>query len=428
MGLITSNMIGAGVFLSAGFMAQTMGPGTILLAWIVGAILAMAGARAYASVAMLVPRSGGEYRYLSELMHPFLGYLSGWASLLLGFTAPIAIDVLAAGAYAQALLPIIPPRLFAFLLVVMLTSMHASSLRFSRFTHVLLAGLNVLLVLSFAVVGLTLGSHDWPAWRPPITETGFPVAAFAGSLFYIAFAFSGWNAAAYVADEFRSPARDVPRAMVTACGAVAVLYLAVNWIFVANLQPSSASVVFEYETRRITLGHVVMSQIAGGFGGRVMSLITMIVFMSASSVMVLVGPRVYAEMARDGYLPRIFAAREGRPPVGSIVLQGVLALVLLFTHELQQILQNIGALLTLFTALTAATLFFVRWGRNDRVRPPMVSVFAAGIYVVSAAWMLYYGFRSSVQLLLWVAVSVLPAAVAFFLARRRASFARLHGE
>ena len=91
MGMVIANMIGAGVFLSTGYMAQTLTPKQILLAWVVGALLALAGAKAYASIAQIVPQSGGEYKYLSKLIHPSLGYLAGWASLLLGFSAPIAI-------------------------------------------------------------------------------------------------------------------------------------------------------------------------------------------------------------------------------------------------------------------------------------------------------------------------------------------------
>ena len=131
MGMVIANMIGAGVFLSTGFMAQDLTPKQILLAWAIGAFLALAGARAYAGIAQIVPKSGGEYRYLSTLVHPALGYLAGWASLLLGFSAPIAIDAIAAGAFANTLAHWINPKLFAALLIVLLTGVHAIGLRFS---------------------------------------------------------------------------------------------------------------------------------------------------------------------------------------------------------------------------------------------------------------------------------------------------------
>ncbi len=417
-GLVSANMIGAGVFLSAGFMAQEMGPAAILLAWVVGGLVALAGARAYAAVATLVPRSGGEYRYLSTLMHPFLGYLSGWGSLLLGFSAPVAIDALAAGAYARTLWPWIEADLFAALLIAALTAVHATSLTGSRRTQMSLSGLNVLLVTGFVVVGLCLGSNSWPTWQPTAAAPGPPVAAFMKSLFYIAFAFSGWNAAAYVAEEFAHPKRDVPRAMLAGCAAVGALYLAVNWIFVANLQPASATAVFDYATTHVTLGHVVMRAVAGELGARVMSAVTLVVFVSAASVMTLVGPRVYAAMAGDGFLPAAFGNRAGRPPAGAVILQGALALVLLSTHRLAEILLNTGALLTLFSALTALSLFRVRWARPDWPRPTWPSLACAGVHVGSVAWMLYFGFGHSWRLVSWVTLVTLAAAVAFLATRR----------
>ena len=144
MGMVIANMIGAGVFLSTGFMAQELTPRQILLAWAIGAFLALAGARAYAGLARIVPKSGGEYQYLSTLVHPALGYLAGWASLLLGFSAPIAIDAVAAGAFAKTLSAWIDPKLFAALLIVLLTSVHAVRLRFSVNTQ------NVLVLVKIA--------------------------------------------------------------------------------------------------------------------------------------------------------------------------------------------------------------------------------------------------------------------------------------
>ena len=411
VGLVAANMIGAGVFLSAGFMAQEMGPGLVLLAWVVGTVIAVAGTRAYGTVARLVPRSGGEYRYLSELLHPSLGYLAGWASLLVGFAAPIAASAIAAGYFAATLAPV-PPLLVGSLVIVALTALHAGGFRLSRRTQDGLVVVKAALLLGFAVLGLVHAAGRWPSWSPPAPAES-PVAAFAGSLFFVAFAFSGWNAAVYAAEEFRDPRRDVPRAMLLGCLLVAALYLAVNWVFVATLTPQQASVVLTYESQRVTLGHVVMSELLGPRGGQAMSVLTIIAFVSSVSAMLFVGPRVYAAMARDGLLPRIFAREAGRTPRASVVLQGVLALVLLFTHELQQILSNVGAILTLFAALVALSLFRVRFARPDLPRPGTGSLIAAGLYVVFAAWMLYFGFRGATHLVAWL-VAIAAAALLFY--------------
>src|SRR5262245_58212253 len=102
VGLVVANMIGAGVLLSTGFMAQDLGPGPILAAWAVGAIIALAGAKAYGALVSIIPRSGGEYRFLFDLIHPVIGYAAGWTSLLVGFSAPVAVDAVAAGSFARS--------------------------------------------------------------------------------------------------------------------------------------------------------------------------------------------------------------------------------------------------------------------------------------------------------------------------------------
>jgi APA family basic amino acid/polyamine antiporter len=419
VGLVLSNMIGAGVFLSAGFMAQDMGPGPLLLAWVAGAALALCGATAYAEVARRVPRSGGEYRYLSELLHPALGYLAGWASLLVGFSAPVAVDALAAGAFARALGLGLPPGVVAAAAVVLLTAVHAARLESSRWTQNILAALKVVLMLGFVAVGLAAGHNAWPTWQPPHPTPGFPTGAWMNSLFYVGFAFSGWNAAIYASEEFAHPERDVPRAMQLGCAGVGLLYLIVNWIFVANLRPEQATAVFTYETDRVTLGHVVMRELVGDNGSKLMSAVILLLLLSAMSAMTYTGPRVYAAMAKDGFLPRALAGQPGKPPVGSLMLQGSLALVLIFTHELQEVLGNVGAILTLFAALTALGLWREKLQPRGRPAPPLVSLLAAGVYVLSAAMMLYYGFKSSTHLLLWVGLVAAVALGAYALTRAR---------
>lgn len=421
VGLVAANMIGAGVLLSTGFMAQSMGPGAILLAWAAGAALALCGARAYAEAARLVPRSGGEYRYLSELLHPSVGYAAGWASLLVGFSAPVAVDALAAGAFANTLSAAFDPRWTGAGLIVGLTALHAAGLKASVRGQNLLVALKLALFAGFICFGLFAGSSQFPAWTPPEHGAGFPLAAFMGSLFYIAFAFSGWNAASYAAEEFREPG-DVPRAMLTGCALVAALYLAVNWVFVANLTPADASAVFRYESESVTLGHVIALRLAGPGAARLMSALVILLFVSAMSAMTFAGPRVYAAMARDGFLPKVFAGREGRPPAASVFLQSALALLIVFTHDLRQALGNVGAILTLFAALTAAGLFRARFSAGGRFqKPPAAALIAAGVYSASAAYMLYFGFRDkSSTLLLWLA-GVLAAAFAAYALTRAAA-------
>lgn len=414
-------MVGAGVFLSAGFMAQDLSAGSILIAWLVGALLAMAGARAYAEVSILIPRSGGEYRYLSELYHPALGYLAGWASLLVGFAAPTAISAYAAAAFAFAVLGLEggPVRWLATGLIAALSLLHSLGLQLSKWTQNGLVLLKGALLLSFVGVGMVFGSQRWPTWGPAGDSAGFAPMPFAMSLFYVAYAFSGWNAAAYAADEFHEPKRDVPRAMLIGCALVGVLYLLVNWVLVANLSPEQARVVYQYEEARVTLGHIVAAELLGELGSRAMSAVIAVAMLSSMSAMLLVGPRVYAEMARDGFLPSALAAPEGKPPSLSVLLQGVLAVALLHLHSIGELLSNVAGVLVLFSALVALGLFFVKRRHPNLAAPRPQALIAAAIYVGSSAWMLFNALRSNIGLLPWLAAVASAGLGAYFLTGTR---------
>jgi APA family basic amino acid/polyamine antiporter len=419
MGMVIANMIGAGVFLSTGFMAQDMNSQQILCAWIVGMLIAMTGAKAYSGIAQLVPQSGGEYRFLSALMHPALGYLAGWASLLIGFSAPIAISAMAAGAFAGTLHSGVNAASVAALVILALTAAHASGMRISITAQNALVAVKILLVAGFILAGLICGSNAWPEWTPPHASEGFPVGSFMKNLFYIAFAFSGWNAAIYAASEFKNPKRDVPRAMMPGCLVVGILYLFINWIFVANLTPEQSAVVFSYETDRITLGHLIMQNILGDAGAACMSIFAIIVFISSASAMTFLGPRVYAAMAQDGFLPAALKGKEGKAPVGAVMLQGAIALFLVLVYQLQEVLSNAGAILTLFSALTVFSLFWICFKRREYPRPAPSVLIAGGLFLMLSVGMLYFGFQGSPTLNLWVGICILSALTGYFIAKRK---------
>jgi len=420
MGMVIANMIGAGVFLSTGYMAQTLTPKEILLAWVVGALLALAGARAYAQISQIVPKSGGEYKYLSTLVHPSLGYLAGWASLLLGFSAPIAIDAYAAGAYANTLAPWVNPKIFAAIIIILLTGVHAIGLRFSVTTQNILVLIKIALVVGFIGIGLFGGQNAWPDWKPPSPSEGIPIGSFMQNLLFITFAFSGWNAAVYAASEFRNPRRDVARAITLGCALVGILYLVVNWVFVANLTPEQCAIVTSNETGRITLGHLIMKNLIGETGAACMSILVIVAFISAMSAMIFLGPRVYAEMAKDGFLPRVLQGREGKAPIGAVILQGAIALFLVFAYQLGEVLSSVGAILTLFSALTVFGLFWMYFRNRKPVKLSPVTMIAGLFYLVLSGIMLYFGFKTSGVLNLWVGACILASLVGYFLTRRKA--------
>lgn len=414
VGLVLANMIGAGVLLSAGFMAQSMGPGPILVAWVFGMALALLGTRAYGAIAAISGESGGEYRYLLDYVHPALGYLAGWGSLLVGFSAPIAVDAMAVGAYANTLMPGPDPRITGSLVIIALTAVHALNVRSSKWTQNALVLVKVVLILGFVALGLAYGSWAWPTWQPPGAAEGggFPFKDVLLQQYWIAFAFAGWNAAIYAAGEFKDPKRDVPRAMMIGCAIVGALYLVVNWVFVANITPEMATVVFAFDDTRITLGHAVMESLLGPAGGTFMSVLTLLAFVSAMSAMTLVGPRVYAAMARDGYLPSFLAGEHGQPPVGSLILQAAVSLLFLWSHSILEAVQSTSLVIMVFSGLTVLSVFRIK-ARPDLPDPPLSALLAGGAYAIVVFGLIAIGLMNFTKLS-WTAGAMVGVPLVFY--------------
>ena len=394
VGIVIANMIGAGVLTTPGYMAMALKPSYILLGWLVGGVAALCGARAYAAVAHAIPRSGGEYRYLSTLWHPLLGYLAGFTSLIVGFSQPVALDTQLVGRYVNTLGVDIDWRIITIAVIVLVTLLHSINLRASRRGQNILVAVKFALVLGFIAVGLVAGSNSWPTWVPEPSKDGLPLAPFFNNLVFISFCFSGWNAAIYASEEFANPRRDVPRAMLIGCSVVIAIYMLVNWVFVANLTPANYGEWISGDVHKITLGHIVMNQLVGSTGAKVMSVFMIIALLSATSAMTMIGPRVYAAMARDGYLPKVFAGEDGKPPVWSVILQGGIAIAVAMTTSFINAIATVGAILTLMAALTALGVFKLQFDPRQAEKPGIVPLIAATIFVALSAWMLYFTFTS----------------------------------
>lgn len=401
VGLVVADMVGAGVLTTSGFMALELSAPLILLDWIAGGLVALCGALAYAALARRIPKSGGEYRYLSTLVHPAVGYLAGWTSLLVGFSVPVAIAALAAGAFAQTIVSDIDPKLVAGLIILFITGLHAANLRASKWTQNALAAVKAVLLVGFIGTGLIAGSNTLPPAPPEaVSHDGFPLAAFFTSLIFITFCYTGWNAATYAAEEFEDPRRNVPRAMIIGCTSVTVIYALVNWVFVTNLSRADMAGWIAGDTDRITLAHLVMLQLIGSAGAKVMSVVVIIALASAISAMTLIGPHVYAEMAKDRFLPPTLAGRDGQPPVGSVLLQSSLAMSLVVLSGFRELLNNVSSILAIVSAVTVLSIF--RMLRDDgQERPGAPAIVGALVYAAMSAWMVYYAMGASRRVDVW---------------------------
>ena len=392
-GLVIANMIGVGVLVSTGYMAQDMSAMPILVAWILGTIIAGLGVLAYSAVVAVVRESGGEYRFLSDLIHPYLGYISGWGSLILGFSAAIAVDAHAIGSFLNTLMQGPDPRMLGAIVIVAITMLHAFDVNISHRSQNLLVAFKLSFLVAFVLLALVWGNNAIPDWSPPNQGEGFPWSKVIENQFWIAFAFSGWNAAVYAASEFRDPRYEVPRSMMVGLVTVAILYLAINWVFVANLTPADAIAVFNYEETRITLAHLVAHDIFGSHGAKITSILVIVAFVSAISAMMIIGPRVYAAMADDGYLPGFFKLRDGKPPLNATLLQAIVSLLFLFSHSLRDAVLAASGFLMLFSALTAASVFKLSFDKREP-RPSWLHLGSSTLFILAMVTILYMALKN----------------------------------
>ena len=229
-------MVGTGVFTSLGF--QVLGiqsPFALLMLWIVGGLIALCGAVCYGELAAAMPRSGGEYHFLSQIYHPALGFLSGWVSATVGFAAPTALAALALGQYAKSVWPNLEPTWLSVAVVLALALVHGLSTRAGSRLQVVITALKVAVLVVFIGAGAVVGegqplhlapaAADWQALLSP---------AFAISLVYVSYAYSGWNAAVYVTGEIHNPQRNLSRILLAGTAVVLLLYVGLNYVFLRS--------------------------------------------------------------------------------------------------------------------------------------------------------------------------------------------------
>ena len=356
--LVVASMIGTGVFTTSGFLlAELKSRWAVLAIWLAGGIVAALGALSYGALARRIPESGGEYLFLSRTLHPALGFVAGWISLLVGFSAPLAAVAFAFGEYIKPWLPGWPASLSGSMLLVVFAAVHA--LHVQRGAWVQNAAVLVKLLLIVFFVGFAFARLQPPA--EPISVRA-PVSAFAVSLVWVSFSYSGWNAAVYVGGEIRDPARNLPRSLLLGTGLVTLVYLALNGVFLFSVPP-------EVLSGKLEVGRIAAGALGGPALANAVAVLVCLALLTSASSLVMAGPRVYARMAADGYFPRWLAAPEG-PPRAAIAFQLLIALALLWSAAYESLLTYIGFTLGLSTAATVFGLIVLRRREGERLQVP----------------------------------------------------------
>ena len=387
--IVVANMIGSAIFSVTGNMAtQTPSHFALLLSWVIGGLMALAGALSYSELASRYPRSGGEYHFLSLIYHPSIGFVSGFVSLVVGFSAAIAANAYIFAIYTNQFLAFgISEQILAISLVTLLTVIHATNIHYGVAVQNIFALLKVGLIAFFILAGLFVPTEH------PVSVNLIPSSSdwdqvfsktFAVGMINVFYAYLGWNAAVYVTGEIKNARRNVPLALLIGTGTVTVLYLLINYVFLKT-------VPIEALQGEVKIGTLSAEAIFGSKIAQLLSFMIAFALVSSTSSMVMAGPRVTEAMGEDYPLFKWVVVRKGSGgPLVALGMQWAIAVSLILTSSFFQILSFIGFTLSLFSALTVAGVYVSRIKHgtpSEGVAKVIGYPFTPAIFILLSLWM-----------------------------------------
>lgn len=427
--IVIANMIGAGIFTTSGLLMAGLNDPILMIAlWAVGGIIALCGALSYGELGAAMPGAGGEYLFLSKLYNPLFGFLSGWVSFVVGFSAPIAASAMGFSEYFLRAVPALPEwlsaagimnikatgKILSVSVILIFTFIHYRGIKTGARIQNVLTLLKVLLIIILIFAGISSGKGDMANFSRQASE----IQGFAGwktiglSLMWIMFAYSGWNASTYLGSEIKNPAKTLPGSLIYGTGIVMFLYLALNILYVYGISPEEMNGV-------ISVGGLAMGNLFGKSAEVLFSLLISFALFSSLSAFIIIGPRVYYSMAGDGLFFRSVAKIHPKfeVPSNSILLQGLIAVILVLSGSFEQILTYMGFALGIFPVLTVIGIWKLRKNKPEALRLkgfPVTQI----IYISAGIMILLLSFlerpaESSVALL-----TVLAGIPAYLLFRR----------
>lgn len=354
--LVIANMIGTGVFTSLGFqLFDIHSVFTILVLWLLGGVISFCGALVYGELGVAIPRSGGEYVYLSKLMHPSIGFLSGWVSSTVGFAAPVALASMALGTYVHKIIPQVNITVCALTVVAIITIIHSTNLKVGSGFQKILTLLKVIVIIGFILAGLihTPGHQITIAPQPTSLNEIFS-AGFWVSLIYVSYAYSGWNAASYLVGDMENPQKNLPKALLLGTLIVTVIYVLLNFVFLYSTPMAELTGVLE-------IGHVSAAHIFGETIGKLMSIIIAFLLLSSISAMIMAGPRIIKSMGEDLPMLSVLArTNKNNVPYAAVITQSCITVLLIISAQFESVLTFVGFSLSIFTFLTVSSVFILR--------------------------------------------------------------------
>jgi basic amino acid/polyamine antiporter, APA family len=413
--LVVANMIGTGVFTSLVFHVAAISSDFALIAlWLVGGVAALCGALCYAELATALPRSGGEYNYLSRIFHPSIGFLAGWISAVVGFPAPIALAALAFGKYVQVFAPGVSPVVISLVVVWIITAIHLFGLRVEEVFQNWSTFLKVALIVGFIVAGFFLANPQHLDLVPgPDTLATLISGPFAVSLVYVMYSYSGWNAASYITEEVENPAKNLPWALLVGTIIVTFFYVVLNFIFLLATPKQVLS-------GQVEVGLLAGRAIFGPLGGNIVSALIAIGLIATISAMAWIGPRITKRMAED--LPKLklfgLSSSHGTPYV-AVLLQLAVVTILVVTGTFDAVLVYTQFSLLLCSFLTVLGLIVLRIREPELQRPYKVWLYPVTplLFLIITLHMMVFVIRDKPTESLLGLITAIAGLIVFFFSK-----------
>lgn len=407
--LVIGNIIGVGIFTTSGLIVEQLGTTSwVLLVWVLAGLISLIGAICYSILGRRYPHAGGEYAFLKPAFGSLPAFLSGWASLFIGFTAPIAASALALAHYSRSYLPLtwteneLALKGVALAALLLVTFFLSLGLKFGSHLHSVVTVANFLLSILFAVLVL----REAPVNQNLLPLLNYPASvdlpSLASAFVLVMFAYSGWNAAAYIAEEIKNPRWNIPGALLLGTALVVTLYLLVNAAYFSAVPARQLA-------GEIAVAEITARAVFGPMGQNLVNILILFSILSSLTAMSIAGPRVYFAMARDRLFPAWLSEvhDEKKIPVKAIWFQSSIAALFVLVGTFSQILLYSGFILILFSTLTVAALY--RMSRH-RILPTLFIAFnllvlvnaarfnpletLAGLITVALGIPVYYYYRS----------------------------------
>ena len=391
--VVIANMIGTGVFTSLGFQLLDIQSGfAILLLWALGGLIAVCGSMTYAELGSALPRSGGEYNFLTEIYHPSAGFISGWISATIGFSAPTALAAITFSTYLMTIFPEINNdwlrKIIACSLIVILAFIHSSNRKSSGGLQMIFTVMKVGVIILFCFGAILFAKNIQPVSFSPNSNDISTIfsGSFAVSLIYVSYAYTGWNAATYLSSEIERPQKYLPLILISGTTTVTVLYILLNFVFL-SVAP------IEDMQGKIEIGFIAAQSAFGGSVANFTGLVLSLLLISTVSAMTLAGPRVLQVIGEDFKVLNILSRkRKDGIPSTAIYIQSLIAIIFILSSSFESILVFAGFTLALNSFVTVIAVFVLRSKQPNLPRPYKTFgyPFTPLIYLALTGWTLYF--------------------------------------